>query len=361
MRFRCIFVRAIATVGTSVAGCTAFAAPPMDCPALPDLPALHCVSNAHGWFYAGTPDAAANLAADASSVAMEFSRYFGRPAPRGAVIAAGTAQAIPASTSEALKVAGATWQLPWLDAQERRNLQRGALEKQLRARLPDADEADIRARVDAAMPAQPAIAVDATDRSALRHEIGHMALMRAFWPAPSGGSAAAGHYGGPGPDWLDELAAVLMESRTMADSRRALLDEPEAPTRLRPLDDFFTQAHPMAAQLPALQAQAQAEAGTGASVRMISGDTAQRLASDARWFYAQARSVADFLLAASDDPAVFGSIAAFLADGGDMDSWLAAHGAQYGLPTTVAAMDAAWTQWLAARRPHPATAPPPAR
>ncbi|KPN19828.1 hypothetical protein AO715_07675 [Xanthomonas sp. Mitacek01] len=361
MRIRSSLFQSLAAVGACAMGCAALAAPPTQCPALADLPALHCVSNAQGWFYAGTPDAAADLAADASSVAMEFSRYFGRPAPRGAVIAAGTAQTISASTTDALKAAGATWQLPWLDGAERRDLQRSALEKQLRARLPDASDADIRARIDAAIPAQPATTQDATDRSALRHEIGHMALMRAFWPAPSAQAAAAGHYGGPGPDWLDELAAVLMESDTMADSRRALLGRPDASDHLRPLDVFFAQSHPMAAQLPALQAQATSEAGAGGRVRVLSGEAAQRLAGNARWFYAQARGVADFLLASSDDPAVFGSIAAFLADGGDMDGWLAAHGKRYGLPTTVAALGAAWTQWLAARGAQPATDVPQVR
>lgn len=154
----------------------------------------------------------------------------------------------------------------------------------------------------------------------------------------------------------------------MAAGRRALLGRPDAADHLRSLDAFFAQAHPMAAQLPALQAQARAEAGAGAgagagtSVHMLSGETAQRMAGgDARWFYAQARGVADFLLASGDDPGVFGSIAAFLANGGDMDGWLSGHGAQYGLTTTVAAMDASWTQWPAARAPSPETGAPPVR
>ncbi|MFL6587087.1 MAG: hypothetical protein ACJ8GV_09415 [Luteimonas sp.] len=90
----------------------------------------------------------------------------------------------------------------------------------------------------------------------------------------------------------------------------------------------------------------------GPGAHVISGPEARRLAGDATWFYAQARGVADFLLASGDDPAVFGSIASFLADG-DMDGWLAAHGAQYGLPAPIAALDEAWTHWLAA----PASSP----
>jgi len=92
----------------------------------------------------------------------------------------------------------------------------------------------------------------------------------------------------------------------------------------------------MTAQIPALQAKA----APGGNVRM---KAAQRPAADARWLYAQARSVADFLLAPGDDPAVFGGIAACLAHGGDMDGWLAVHGAQHGLPASIAALDTART------------------
>jgi len=158
--------------------------------------APHSVANAQGWFYAGTPEAAVHLADEASASAADFSRYFDRSAPPGAVIAAGTGQAITTAAAAPLKTAGATWQLPWLDAGERRELQRSAVERQVRGQLPDASDADICARVDAALSAASTSGCDATDRSALRHEIGHMLLMRTFWPAPRDASAASPHYGG---------------------------------------------------------------------------------------------------------------------------------------------------------------------
>lgn len=216
--------------------------------------------------------------------------------------------------------------------------------------MPDLDEAQLQARIDAALPASAAATPDnAVDRSSLRHEIGHMLLIRSFWPVSETTTpTTSAHYGGPGPDWLDELAAVLMESDTMADARRAKLRSPEASAHLKTLPALFAMPHPMAVRMAELTAM-----GPGAHV--ISGPEAQRLAGDATWFYAQARGVADFLLASGDDPAVFGSIAACLADGGGMDGWLAAHGAQYGLPASIAALDAAWTQWLAAPAPSPET------
>lgn len=345
MRFRIRAITGAAAFGCCAAMSSVFAVSVPACPTLPEMPPLQCAPTAQGWFYAGTPDAAAQLADDALAVATDFERYFGRAAPRGAVIAAGTAQAIPASAAAALEATGIVWQLPWLDAAERRALQRNTVERQLRAQRPDASDAEIRATAEAALPARSDADANAADRSALRHEIGHMLLMRAFWPSRPAAPSASPHYGGPGPDWLDELAAVLMESEAMADSRRTLLHSSAASQHLQPLPAFFTQQHPMAAQLPALQAQAQ----PGANVRVISGETAQRMSADARWFYAQARGVADFLIERTGDPRVFGSIVASLADGGDMDGWLKTHGPQFGLPSSVADLDADWTLWLAAR------------
>ncbi|MDR7194059.1 hypothetical protein [Luteimonas terrae] len=329
---------------------SATAADAGDCPATLQLHELSCVATAQGWFHAANPATARQIAEDAALAASSFETYFGRPAPRGAVIAGEQGRAIPDDIGQALAAVGAAWQIPWLDAADRRAVQRSALERQLRASMPGADEAQLQARIDATLPSASAPPDTATDRSALRHEIGHMLLIRAFWDAPAtDASRSAGHYGGPGPDWLDELAAVLMESQAMTGDRRAKLHSPEAAAHMQPLATFFDMAHPMVARMSEL-----ASRGPGAHV--ISGAEAQRLTGDAGWFYVQARGVADFLLDTSDDPAVFGRIAAFLADGGDMAGWLAAHGAQTGLPASITELDAVWTQWLAARAPSPEAA-----
>ncbi len=327
------------------------AADTSDCPASLQLPEMSCVATPQGWFHAANPATVRQIAEDADLAASSFEAYFGRPAPRGAVFAGGQGRAIPDDLGQALTAAGAAWQIPWLDAADRRAVQRSALERQLRASMPGMDETQLQARIDAALPSATAPPDTATDRSALRHEIGHMLLIRAFWGAPAiDASRGTGHYGGPGPDWLDELAAVLLESQVMADDRRAKLHSPEAAAHLQPLATFFDMPHPMAARMSEL-----ASRGPGAHV--ISGAEAQRLTGDAGWFYVQARGVADFVLDTSSDPAVFGHMAAFLADGGDMEGWLAAHGAQSGLPASITELDAAWTQWLAARAPSPAPTP----
>lgn len=323
--------------------CAANDAPP--CPTLPeDVSSLACVANEAGWFYARDPQAAARIADDALQAAEGFQRYFARSAPRGAVIAGSLEMTFSADIHRALSDAGAAWQMPWLGAAEKSKLRRGAVEQQLRAQLPQASDAEIAAMLEQALGKPPSS--QAIDRSALRHEIGHMLLIRAFWPDASGQANSSPHYGGQGPDWLDETAAVLMESSSMADDRRRNVAEVGSGQHLTSLGEFFEANHPMAAHIPELRKTA----GGGASVRVISGEKAEKLVGDALWFYVQARLVADFLIEASDDPAIFGEIADSIASGSDMTGWLAARGAEHGLPTTVESLNALWQDWLDRQR-----------
>lgn len=350
-RARALAFAALTLVSWSPVGA---AAPNGPCPALPGLADLACVARDEGWFYADDAASAARLADDARIAADTFVRHFERTAPPGAVVAAGTGRHLGDDARTAMRDAGARWVLPWLDASERATLRRDAIERQLRARLPDADDARIRSLREAAL-AQAANTTDAggdgadTDRSALRHEIGHMLLIDAFWPDRAVSGAPA-HYGGPGPDWLDETAGVLMESEAMTAVRRRLLYDDGAMSQLRPLDEFFAMPHPLMAGLVA--ARAEADGPPHAGIRVVSGDAGRRMADQALWFYVQARGVADFLIARAGTPTVFAGIARFVAGGGDIEDWLALHGPDHGLPPTVAALDAAWRAWHAASTPH---------
>lgn len=318
------------------------------CPQLPNHPGLACASTSQGWFYAGDADTAADIAADAAQAAGDFERYFGRPAQRGAVVAAGSSAVPDATTFDMLRQAGARWALPWLDEQERREVQRSVVERTLREQMPEADDARIAAMLEQALPSAPPASGDSTDRSALRHEIGHMLLIRAFWPdnGEDDGGERPFQYGGPGPDWLDEAAAVLMEGPAMAARRLDMLASDEAGTHLQPLPDFLAAAHPMLEQLDAARA---GSTGNGPSITIASGEEAQRMADGAQWFYTQARAFAGFLIETSDRPGVLGEVAAHIAAGGDMEGWLAGHGAAHGLPESLPALDLAWKEWLAGR------------
>jgi hypothetical protein len=179
----------------------------------------------------------------------------------------------------------------------------------------------------------------------LRHELGHVWFVAAFWPARSSSSAPAdGHYGGPAADWLDESAAILLESEEATAHRRSGLREWLAanPGRMRPLDELFTMTHPLLEDAAVAAAQADAGAEGSAIVRVELGPTEH---DDDCPFYEQCRSLADYLLATAGKR-VFASIAAGAARGEDMARWLAAEGPSLGLPATNASLQAAWLAWL---------------
>ncbi len=322
------------------------------CPALPGNPLPACLVTPAGWFYARTAEDAERLAADAALAGEGFLRHFGRVPARGAVLAVGTSGGIDEAQRQVLRAAGAQWLLPWLDPDERQALRRehlrGAITRQLgELATPDRVEQAL-AQALAASGGQ--VGASGVNRGALRHEIGHLLLISGFWPDALSGPAADGaqHYGGPGPDWLDEVAAVLLEDPELARSRRTALREARDGAALPPLSGFLAGDHPLRAW--ALTQAAARTAGAERSgetfVQVVSGEQARSLADQGAVFYAQARGFADFL-ETHGGTSVFGAIATALAGGRSFDDWLAASGPAHGLPATVDALEAAWERWLA--------------
>ncbi|MBX3724527.1 MAG: hypothetical protein KF823_01240 [Xanthomonadales bacterium] len=322
------------------------------CPALPGNPLPACLVTPAGWFYARTDQDAERLAADAALAGEGFQRHFGRAPARGAVLAVGTSGGITEAQRKVLRAAGAQWLLPWLDPDERRALRRehlrGAITRQL-------GELATPARVEQALTqalaaSEGQMGAVEVNRGALRHEIGHLLLISGFWPDALSGPAADGaqHYGGPGPDWLDEVAAILLEDPELARSRRTALREARDGAALPPLSGFLAGDHPLRAW--ALTQAAARTAGAERSgetfVQVVSGEQARSLVDQGAVFYAQARGFADFL-ETHGGTSVFGAIATALAGGRSFDDWLAAAGPAHGLPATVAALEAAWERWLA--------------
>lgn len=341
------------SLGLMVAAGPVDAAAP--CPTLPgDLPGA-CLATPAGWFYARTPEDAERLAADAAQAGEDFLRHFGRAPARGAVLAVGTSGRIDEAQRRVLREAGVRWLLPWLDPYEQQALRRQHLRSAIARQLGELatgeriEQALARALSAAAGPT----AAPAVDRGALRHEIGHLLLIAGFWPDALSGSSADGgrHYGGPGPDWLDEVAAVLLEAPDLVDARRAALREARERQALPPLEQFLGGNHPLRAW--ALNQSADAAAATtggGAEgfVRVVSGEEARSLADQGGLYYAQARGFADFLQA-HGGAAVFGAIAAALAEGQAFEAWLAESGPGHGLPAGLNALQERWESWLDGR------------
>lgn len=319
------------------------------CPVLPDK-SLQCVATEHGWFYATDAATAAGFASAAADDARQFPRYFGRPAARGVVLST-----VPSDEARrALKTAGAEWILPFPPT-----------------RRPYRDETEA--------------------RNVLRHEIGH-ALYGAAFEANGKPRRGAPGSGSDGPYWLNEAAAMLMEDGSGAVRyRRDLLtarDEKGPERKLKPLADFVVTGHPLArmsfqpvvgkegvasmvavpggAGGPAMVAAAPATPGEAGAAPPRAGGARAPGPQGARAvpapgnqagvitvsstgesvFYEQSFGFTQFLLARSSKEGVLGSLAQAFAAGGDMAAWLRAHGADYGLPGTVDALDRQWRDWL---------------
>lgn len=127
----------------------------------------------------------------------------------------------------------------------------------------------------------------------IRHELGHQVFLRRVLPPSQGGQ-----YGSDAPDWLDESAAIVMESPRMKNDRRVLARLLARQNMLVPLSEFLVMRHP--------------EAGKGAAQRLadvpnaifMSSDPARTLA-----FYSQCQAFTDFLLSKTGETDILRQLA----------------------------------------------------
>ena len=77
----------------------------------------------------------------------------------------------------------------------------------------------------------------------LGHELGPNWFINAFWPDIHGRSYGI-HYAGPVDDWLDEAAAICLETWEMTASRYKNLADHRTAGRVIPLEEFFAMEHP---------------------------------------------------------------------------------------------------------------------
>lgn len=340
---------------------------PADCARASRLaPAKACVVNPHGVVLAPNRAEAERLAGLARGGEALFARYFGGPPVTYAVV-----QDAPAGIVPALGKAGFGSVLPWLtDAQLETgvvaSLRRGA-EAQARAagvtgdvvtRTADASVADWRAKNTGEARAKQEAGV-------VPHEAGHGWYIARYWPGAR--IDGAGHYGGPGPDWMDETAAVLMEGEGFAAERRSQFERIYKGTAKGPvlggvpvrdlidLPLFLRREHPAKGLLNSMATPVAGASG----IRILAGAEALEAARGAILFYLQSRVFADYLIERTGKPAIFGTLGAAFGRGETMDAWIARHGRAHRLPGSVAALDADWRQWLTGRYGVPALKPVP--
>lgn len=223
---------------------------------------------------------------------------------------------------------------PWISPGAMREALEAQLRPALQAAMADASPQTVDNAVQAAVERRVGQNEQIRHGEAIiAHELGHIWMIHAFdWPD----TAVPGErsYGAAGaPDWMDETAAVLMETGALTTERRtalcALLPDSIEDT----LALYFSMEHPMinmARQVAAQRDAALAASGGDRSAPQImmitrqveAGDDA--LMTDAGYYYALTRAFVDYVVNQTGSEPVFASLAAALAGGQTLDDWLAA-------------------------------------
>lgn len=321
----------------------------LDCPSLPKLADLQCASNSAGFFYAKESANAQIMASDGLTAWQQFQTYFGQKPHLGSVVSIGTSGSIGAEAKNVLKEAGSSWVLPWLDNQDRAKFIENSIKQQVANQMKGQPQAVIDAAVATAMnQVRGQTKHSAKQKGALKHEIGHLLFMKTFWPEKNTHKGGA-HYGGPAPDWLDEVAAILLENDELTKGRRehlfALIDQQS----LVPLSKLFSMDHPMKKSKALAEKIAQRGQKKGDSITLIQGAEATKLAGDAANFYTQNRGLIDFLLETSKQPLIFADITKHMANDKSMDDWLKERGKAFHLASDMNGLQAQWDAWLQAK------------
>jgi hypothetical protein len=369
---------------------------PAERPAAPALDTVRCFDAEFAWIYCDDQAQAAAIAADLREAAFLFHRHFGELPKRGAVVVTTN---VGASAIAELRRAGAAWVMPWIPDSMLENIDlEGQIRAQVESQLKDRGFGDemIEVAVEQALtqlgPRRRGIAGIMAQNRPLTHELGHFWFGQLIWGdawmAPEaqdvGGGAGEGdrrgrarmlegamhRYGSPSPDWLDEVGAILLETPELTGRRHEHLTRQLAGdgTGIRPLSELFTMTHPgmenRAIQRAVREARQQADeefqegqqpqrGGAGVRVMPVTvlpgqGDMAELQGAGA--FYAQCRSIAEYMMERSGDPRLFARIARDLKANPSMADWLAAHGNAANLPGTIEDLEQEWLVW--ARRRH---------
>lgn len=334
----------------------AAAAPdPLCARALSAAPALSCAVAGRGVALAGTAEEAQRLAGYARAAEARFAARFGRDIAPYAVLSTP-----PAPDRAALRAAGFAHVLPWpapraFDEAARRSVEQGTRRFAASQNMSPAQTEEVVARALSQIP--DARAQAALDAGMVPHELGHLWFTAAFWPEQADTDPdAPRHYGGPGPDWLDEAAAVVLEDEPTGAQRRdqfrALMRDETVPAvgpvdgraMLLDLPGLLAREHPGLARAVAAAPEIVSGSG-GVGVSFTPAGAGARPAALERVFYIQTRVFADYLIQTSGRPTILADIAQALASGRSFEAWLASEGPAHGLPSSVAALQAAWREY----------------
>lgn len=329
-------------------------------PALAAAPDRGCAVTPKGAVLAESEAEAQRLAGYLVPAEERFARHFGGEIAPYVVVAVP-----PTPDAAALKAAGFTHVLSWPSGQAFREATRRGIEQAARgfATSQNMSEAQTQQVIANAMSRTPDDrALAAIDAGMMPHELGHLLFTAAFWPDDrSAPGQRPKHYGGPGPDWLDEAAAIVMEDAPTAELRRtqfrdlmrgetvASIGPIDARPILTDLPGLLDKPHPGLARLqdPNFRPPAPPVPGgasVGVNYRPATGG--QRPDALDTVFYIQIRVFIDYLIETTGRPGVLADIARAAAAGRSMADWLAADGAALGLPASVEALNQGWRTYI---------------
>jgi hypothetical protein len=327
----------------------------------PGFPA--CAATPHGAVLAESRADAERMADYARGAEARFEAAFGRPVTAYVLLDTST----PAPT-QALRAAGFRNVLRWptaaqFDAATRAGFERATRQFAASRNMSPGETDAMVARALAQREARTGAGQTGVYEAMIPHELGHLWFTEAYWPnaAAPAGAGRPSHYGGPGPDWLDETAAVILEDEQSATRRRdqfarllrgeSLPSMGRAVPREQVLDLrlFLSREHPALAGGMGPPPTMPAGGSMGVAVTFTPAGAANGRPADATLFYLQARRFADYLIETSGRADILAAIARSIAAGGTMEGWLRSEGARHGLPASLDALDAAWRIWAEAR------------
>lgn len=330
--------------------------------AKPVLPQLACAESANGVALAGDTARAQRLIELADAGVVRFKEYFGRQALRYA-IAEGPDALVPPESVGALRKAGFPVVLPWISPKVYRQQVEQSIRRGLTARMAGRPQEEIDAAVQKTVEQQTNPERFArTELATVSHELGHYWFWQGYWPKST--LSEDKHYGGPSPDWLDEMSAVLMEAPVSINDRvkqfgqryatyRADPQKADENTRLTvDLVTFLSETHPAHQQVKLLSQQVSGELKKDSFKAMVfTGEEARKIAEGGARFYLQSAVASQYLIDRTGNRQIFARIAEAFARGETMAQWLANKEPKGKLPRDLKALQADWLSWLDQRFP----------
>ncbi len=326
------------------------------------LPALACVESANGVALAGDTARAQRLLELADAGVVRFKEYFGRQALRYAV-AEGPDALVPPESVGALRKAGFPVVLPWISPKVYRDQVEQSIRRGLTARMAGRPQEEIDAAVQKTVEQQTNPERFArTELATVSHELGHYWFWQGYWPKST--LSEDKHYGGPSPDWLDEMSAVLMEAPVSFNDRVKQFGQRYATYRADPqkaddntrltvdLVNFLSETHPAHQQVKLLSQQVNGELKKDSfKATVFTGEEARKIIEGGARFYLQSAVASQYLIDRTGNRQIFARIAEAFARGETMAQWLANKEPKGKLPRDLKALQADWLSWLDQRFP----------